>query len=75
MQTFCDIFYLDILILSNDFVQMVKSSIRTTLNWLVDENITDQHICYKCLKYETHTFSVKYFNPFSPDEGTEIEEI
>lgn len=41
MQTFCDIFYLNILILSNDFVQMVKSYIRTTLNWLVDENITD----------------------------------
>ena len=40
MQTFCDIFYLNILILSNDFVQMVKSYIRT-LNWLVDENITD----------------------------------
>ena len=39
MQTFCDIFYLNILILSNDFVQMAKSSIRTKLNWLVDENI------------------------------------
>lgn len=41
MQTFCDIFYLNILILSNDFVQMAKSSIRTKLNWLVDKNIID----------------------------------